>query len=193
VSNVSTLTSPTVKTPPKKHRHTVKELNCYHSKQNAAKEKHKLAMKAATTRIQLSWELPMGDSNRKSVRVIVEEVNEAYNSNVSVRTAAAHVTKGWVGWSPQKPGPVDEFPKLIYEALKGAFATYLKLEQTGCKKQSTIKQLVKIVNATVNAGGFNKTDDNLTRKLCKDTAEQFELGKPKSLNSANYCGLQATT
>jgi hypothetical protein len=196
VSNVSTLTPPTVDMPidaavgvvvpppeetatmpAKKYRRTVKELNRYHSKQNAAKVKHKLAMKAATTRIKHSRELPMGHPNRKSVRVIVEEVNEAYNSNVSMRTAAAHVTKGWVGWSPQKPGPVGDFPKVIYEALKGAFATYLKLEQAGCKKQSTIKQLVQIVNATVNAGGFTKTDDNLTRKLRKDTAEQFEVGK----------------
>jgi hypothetical protein len=61
--------------------------------------------------------------------------------------------------------------------LKGAFTTYLKLEQAGSKKQSTISTLVKLVNATVNAGGFNKTDDNLTRKLRKDTAGEFEVGK----------------
>jgi hypothetical protein len=167
-------------TPPKekKYRRSVKDLNRFHSKLNANKEKQKLALKAATTRIKRSKELPPGDPRKKSVRVIVQEINEAYSSNVSAKTAAAYVRKGRVGWSPLKTGPIGDFPKVIYEALKGAFATYLKLEQAGCKKQSTIKQLVKVVNATVNAGGFNKTDDNLTRKLRRDTAEQFEVGKP---------------
>ncbi|WP_230489454.1 hypothetical protein, partial [Klebsiella pneumoniae] len=79
--------------------------------------------------------------------------------------------------SPLKTGPVGDFPKHIYESLKGAFTTYLKLEQAGSRKQSTIGTLVKLVNATVNAGGFNKRDDNLTRKLRKDTASEFEVGK----------------
>jgi hypothetical protein len=166
-----------VQTPPKKHRRSVKELNRFHSKKNLEKEKQKLALKAATTRIKHSQSLPKGDRNRQSVRVIVEQVNEAYNSNLSAKTAAHYVRKGMVGWSPLKPGPVGDFPKVVYEALKGAFSTYLKLEQAGCKRQSTIKQLVKIVNSTVNTGGFSKTDDNLTRKLRKDTADQFEIGK----------------
>jgi predicted histidine transporter YuiF (NhaC family) len=38
----------------KKQRRTVKELNRFHSNQNAAKEKQKVAMKAATTRIKRS-------------------------------------------------------------------------------------------------------------------------------------------
>jgi hypothetical protein len=53
----------------------------------------------------------------------------------------------------------------------------LKQEQAGSKKQSTRGTLVKLVNATVNAGGFSKRDDNLTRKLRKDTAGDFEVGK----------------
>jgi hypothetical protein len=193
-SSVSTLTASTIMVttpelpvtvalPPlvvvgeKKQRRTVKELNRFHSKQNAGKEKQKLAMKAATTRIKRSKDLPKGHPEKKTIKVIVKEVNDAYNANVSMKTAADYVRKGFIGTSPLKPGPIGDFPKFIYDALKGAFASYLKLEQAGCKHQSTINQLVRLVNATVNAGGFNKSDDNLVKKLRKDTAGDFEVGK----------------
>jgi hypothetical protein len=168
---------PVTTTPVKQHRRSVKELNRIHSKLNAAKEVKKLALKAATTRIKYSKDLPKGHPDKKTMKVIVKEVNDAYTANVSVKTAADYVRKGLAGTSPRKTGPVGDFPKIVYEALKGAYTTYLKLEQAGCKKQSTIKQLVKLVNSTVNAGGFSKTDDNLTRKLRKDTALEFEVGK----------------
>jgi hypothetical protein len=81
------------------------------------------------------------------------------------------------GMSPLETGPVGNFPKHIYESLKGALTTYLKLEQAGSKRQSRIYMLSKLVNATVNAGEFNKTDDNLTCKLRKDIAGKFQVGK----------------
>jgi hypothetical protein len=61
--------------------------------------------------------------------------------------------------------------------LKGAFVTYLKLEQAGTKKQSTLKDLAKLVNGCVNKVSFNKVRDDLTRKLKKDTANHFTVGK----------------
>jgi hypothetical protein len=161
----------------KRERRSVKELQRSNAKSNAAKERQKAAFKVATNRIKRSLELPVGDGNRKTIRVIVDEVNEVYQSNVNSQTAARYVRKGMAGMSPLKSGPVGDFPKAIYHALKGAFSTYLKLEQASAKKQSTINQLVKLVNTTVNAGGFNKRDNNLTRKLRKDTAGDFEVGK----------------
>jgi hypothetical protein len=134
-------------------------------------------MKVATARIKRSLDLPAGHTEKKSIRVIVEEVNKVYGSNVNPQTAGRYVRQGLVGMSPLKTGPVGDFPKVIYEALQGAYTTYLKLEQAGGRRQSTILNLVKLVNATVNYGGFNKTDDNLTRKLRKDTAGEFEVGK----------------
>jgi hypothetical protein len=164
-------------TPPKKKRRGVKELQRHNAQTNADNERHKQGMKVATIRIKRMLELPAGDPNKKAIRDIVDEVNQAYRTNVNPQTAARYVWKGLAGMSPLKPGPIGDFPKVIYEALIGAFATYLKLEQAACTKQSTIKQLVKLVNATVNAGGFHKCDDNLTRKLRRDTAGEFEVGK----------------
>jgi hypothetical protein len=161
----------------KKHRRTVKELQRFNAQTNAQNSRQKQAMKVATSRIKRSLELPVGDPEKKSIKVIVNEVNTVYRSNVNPQTAARYVRKGLAGMSPLKPGPHGDFPKVIYEALLGAYCTYLKLEQAGGRKQSTIKHLVKLVNATVNAGGFTKTDDNLTRKLRRDTAGEFEVGK----------------
>jgi hypothetical protein len=48
---------------------------------------------------------------------------------------------------------------MIYDALKGAMSTYLKLEQAASKNQSTIKQLSLLVNAScVNKGGYHLKD-----------------------------------
>ena len=84
---------------------------------------------------------------------------------------------GIIGQSPLKRGPVGPFPKPIFASLKGAFVTYLKLEQAHSRKQLNIKQMSKLVNATVNKAGFEKTCDDLTRKLQRETADQFEVGK----------------
>jgi hypothetical protein len=164
-----------------KTRRSVKEVQRFNAKANAAKERKKQAMKVATLRIKRSLELASEHAEKKSIRVIVDEVNQVYGTSINAQTAARYVRKGLVGTSPLKTGPVGDFPKVIYNALIGAYATYLKLEQAGNKKQSTINQLVKLVNATVNAGGFNKTDDNLTRKLRTDTAGEFEIGKANTV------------
>ena len=83
-------------------------------------------------------------------------MNIQFNSNISYKTAGRYVREDLVGVSPQKKGPVGDFPKQIYPALKGAYAIYLKLEQAGCAKQSSIKQMAKLVNACVNRAGFSK-------------------------------------
>jgi hypothetical protein len=83
-----------------------------------------------------------------------------------------------IGVSPIKRGPIGDIPPLMYNALKGAFVTYLKLEQAGSKKQSTIKDLAKLVNGCVNKVGFSKKKrDDLTRKLKRETADEFAVGK----------------
>ena len=53
----------------------------------------------------------------------------------------------------------------------------MKLEQAQSVNQSKIKDLLKLVNATVNAAGHNKTNEKLTRKLQRETAHHFEVGK----------------
>ena len=158
-------------------RRSAKDMQRHNAVMAAAKGRKKSAMKAATTLIKENKLLPSGHAKKKSITRIVKEVNANFGSNVSHNTAARYVRKGLVGTSPLKTGPMGDFPKHVYTALKGAYTTYLKLEQAGSKKQSTIRQLAQLVNATVNHGGFTKTRDYLTRKLQKDTADEFEVGK----------------
>ena len=134
-------------------------------------------MKAATRLIQQSRNLPDSHPAKKSNAAIVRDVNRQYNSNINVKTAGRYVRMGIIGQSPMKKGPVGPFPNPIMKALKGSFVTYLKLEQANSKKQSSIKQLSKLVNATVNKADFEKTRDDLTRKLQRETADQFGVGK----------------
>ena len=134
-------------------------------------------MKSATRLVKANNELPKNDPNKKSINNIVKQANETFDSNVSATTAARYVREGTIGMSPMKRGPTGHLPKPVYEALKIAYATYLKLEQAESKKQSNTKQMSMLVNACVNKAGFNKTRDDLARKLQKDTANQFEVGK----------------
>jgi hypothetical protein len=196
-SSVSSLTTATRATPvpatpmlavatpkKKKFRRTVKELQRFNAAKATQKERTSIALKAATSRIKRSLDLPSGHAEKKSARVIVKEVNDIYGTNVSHNTAGRYVREGLVGASPLKRGPDSDIPKGVYKALKGAFTTYLQLEQASCKKQSTIKDMVVLVNNTVNAAGFIKRDDNLTRKLRQDTAGDFEVGKPNVVERA---------
>jgi hypothetical protein len=99
----------------KKHRQSV------NAKNNAVKERQKVAIKVATNRIKRNLELPAADPSRKLIRVIVQEVNDMYKANVQPQTAVRYVRKGMAGTSPLKTGPVGDFPKHIYESSKGAF------------------------------------------------------------------------
>jgi hypothetical protein len=68
-----------------------------------------------------------------------------------VKSAARYVRGGLIVVSlPLKRGPVGDLPPAMYGALKGAFVTYLKLEQAAAKKQSTLTDLAKLVNGCVN-------------------------------------------
>lgn len=161
----------------KKSRRSSKEVQRSQAEALMLTSRDKNAMKLATRMIHRSNSLPKNDRNKSTMLEIVTAVNKANNSNISVVTAARYVRMGLVGVSPMKRGPQGDFPEEVFDALKGAFATYLKLEQATGKKQSTIRQLSLLVNACVNKAGYNKTRDDLTRKLKKQCADQFEVGK----------------
>jgi hypothetical protein len=138
-------------------------------------QRKNMTVKIATRLVEN--EKTVGAMNRKSIAVIVRGVNATHDTNLAVSTVTRYVQNGWIGESPLKRGPVGDFPKPIYKALKGSYFTYLKLEQANGKKQSSIKDLAKLVNATVNKAGHARTRDHLTRKLQRDTADEFEVGK----------------
>ena len=161
----------------KKSRRTSKEFQRHHAVIAGQTRREKEAMKIATRRIYQNGLLPRNHPEKQTNPVIVKQINATMNSGISHKTAADYVRKGMIGVSPLKRGPVGPFPTGIYKALQGAFVTYLKLEQAESKKQSTIKQMARLVNACVNKAGHNKTRDDLTRKIKRETADQFEVGK----------------
>jgi len=90
-----------------------------------------------------------------------------------------HIRLGKIGVSPQKPGPVGSFNKIVYGAMKVAFLSYIKLEQAGGKKQSTIRDLSLRVNAMVNySGQVARKGDDLARRLKSDVADTVDVRKP---------------
>jgi hypothetical protein len=181
---IPTNTESPARKPKKKYRRTVKELQRFNAAKATQKERKSIAMKEATLRIKRSLDLTAGHAEKKSARVIVKEVNDIYGTNISHNTASRYVREGLAGASPLKRGPESDLPDGIYKALKGAYTTYLQLEQACCKKQSNIRAMVMLVNNTVNAAGYAKRDDNLTRKLRHDTANEFEVGKPNVVDRA---------
>ena len=175
---VGTTSNTTPKSPKKKKsRRTSKELQRHYAVVAGQTNRDREAMKIATRRIYQNSLLPRNHPEKQTNEAIVKVINTAMNSGVSHKTAADYVRKGMIGISPLKRGPVGPFPSSIYKALQGAFVTFLKLEQAEAKRQSTIKQMSRLVNACVNKAGHNKTRDDLTRKLKRETADQFGVGK----------------
>jgi hypothetical protein len=66
-----------------------------------------------------------------------------------------------------------------YDALKGVLLspTASWSKQATSKKQSSIKDLSKLVHACVNHGGYTKTRDDLTHKIKRDMVDHFVVGK----------------
>jgi len=162
---------------PKKHQRSSHEVQ--HAQANVVMKtkKESKAMKLATVRIQKNKDLATDDPNKKSINVIVMEVNELCDSNISPTTAATYVRKVLIDTSPLKRGPAGQFDVPVYNALKGACLTFLMLEQAESKKQSTIKVMSHHVNACVNYAGHTLTRDDLTCKLRRDTSDLFDVGK----------------
>ena len=125
----------------KKRRRSSAQVQQEKAKKQKQAELEKKAMKLATVRIKEHKSLRKGHKDKKSALTICQEVNLLCGSNISSKTAATYVQKGLVNCSPQKRGPNTPFPKKVLSALKWAYATYLKLEQAGSKRQSSIREL----------------------------------------------------
>lgn len=161
----------------KRRRRTSKQLQEHNANMAVGRERNKRAMKVATKLITENLRLGKKHPAKKSINDIVNETNARFLTAINPKTAARYVRNGMVGESPLKKGPVGTFPPPVYAALKGAYATYLKLEQAHSKKQSGVKEMSRLVNATVNSAGYSRTRDDLVRKLRRETADQFSLSK----------------
>ena len=72
---------------------------------------------------------------KQTAAAIIRVINQRHNTSITAKTATRYVREGMIGQSPLKRGPVGDIPKAGYTALKGAFVSYLKLEQAESKKQ----------------------------------------------------------
>jgi len=116
--------------------------------------------------------------NKKSGIQIVKDINEEFGTNAHHKTVSRMVREGKIGVSPSKPGPIGNFNKTEYGFMKIAFLSYIKLEQSIGKKQSTIKDLSLRVNSLVNySGKFNRRGDDLVKRLKKDVADKIDVKK----------------
>lgn len=178
----------------KKTRRSSKEVQRIHAAAARKAKRDRAAMKQATVLVHRSNQLPKGDPKKKSMRAIVDETNERFSSSLSSKTVGRYVRQGIINQSPLKRGPVGDFAPRIYNALKGAYSTYLKLEQASCREQSSVKKMAKLVNTCVNRAGMSKSREDLTRKLKKDTADQFDVGKANVVEARRlYSGQLHTT
>jgi hypothetical protein len=174
---VSSSTATTATTASKKSRQTSKQVQYNQAIKAKAGNRDKLAMKQATVLIVRNNTLPHGHANKRTIVEIVSDTNERLNANVSAKTAAHYVRNGLIGVSPLRRGPMSQFDKRVWDALKGAYVTYLKLEQAASKKQSSIRSMSLLINGCVNKAGYNKSRDDVTRKLKSETADHFDVGK----------------
>jgi len=158
-------------------------------------KKESQAMKMAALQIQKNEALPPSHQYKKSTSTIVTEVNKLCDSNISPKMAATHVRKGLIDTLPLKRGPGRRLPAAVYNALKGAYSTYLMLEQAESKKQLTTKDMAQRVNTCVNHASHSLTRDDLTGKIRRDTADlrPFQCCNVGKANMAEQQRLQWTT
>ena len=141
------------------------------------RKKETSAMKVATKRIATSRMLPHGHPEKLSDIKIVNLVNNEYKTTVVAKTASMMVRQGRIGMSPMRRGPTKYVPSQIWSLLKGAFVSYIKLEQAHSSEQASMKQLSLKTNKCLNKGGYARADMYYTKKLRSETADELEIGK----------------
>jgi len=167
--------------PTKRTRRTSKQKHFEDSEKNKKRRKQATATKIATTQVAAAKLMSPSNPNKKSQIDIVDEINMRMGTNVSHKSISRMVRAGEIGVSPAKPGPVGSFNKIEHDAMKVAFLSYIKLEQSIGKKQSSMKQLGFRVNAMVNyCGKINRKGDELAKRLKKDVSHELEVNKPNA-------------
>ena len=116
---------------PKKHRLNAKQKQEKREAELRAKAKFSRAHKAATK--LYAAELSKGDDGMSSRKV--EAVIKKKYKGVGPSHATIHhyvVTKGEIGMSPQKRGPIGHIPVVAYKSLCAGFATFIRINQLNC-------------------------------------------------------------
>ena len=121
--------------------------------------------------------LPRGHPEKLSNNKIVNLVNDEYKTTIVAKTASMMVRQGRIGMSPMRRGPTKYVPSQIWSLLKGAFVSYIKLEQAHLSEQASMKKLSLKTNKCLNKGGYARADMYYANKLRTETADELEIGK----------------
>jgi hypothetical protein len=160
---------------PKKHRLNAKQKQEKREAELRAKAKFSRAHKAATK--LYAAELSKGDDGMSSRKV--EAVIKKKYKGVGPSHATIHhyvVTKGEIGMSPQKRGPIGHIPVVAYKSLCAGFATFIRINQLNCTGGVNHRgKMAPIVAETMNVDV--ETAREILKRLARDTA--IDLGCAK--------------
>ena len=84
-------------------------------------------MKLATARIEVSSGLPPCHPDNKSAAIILRKINLEHRSDISRKSAKMMVLQGRIGGSPKTRGPNKNIPSQVWNLMKGAFVSFMKL------------------------------------------------------------------
>jgi hypothetical protein len=150
-------------------------------KKKSLQEKHrKEAFKEVTSRVAASRAMSPKNPKKQTDKAIVMASNKKFGTTFTTASISRNVKKGFVGVSPTKPGPSKPLPKIVYDALKGVYTTFVLLEQVIGTSQSTAKQLCHRVNIVANSGPLGvvyNSSRQLHDNLRRDCAMFLATGK----------------
>ena len=99
------------------------------------------AIKMATARIAVSSGPPPRHPDKKSYATILCEINIEHVSDISRKSATMMVLQERIGESPKTRCPNKNIPSQVWNLMKGAFVSFMKLKQASGNTQSTTKKL----------------------------------------------------
>ena len=95
------------------------------------------------------------------------EINLEHGSDISRKSATMMVLQGRIGETPKTRGPNRNIPSQVWNLMKGAFVSFLNLEQASGATKSMTKKIILRTNKFLKKGGYKQTDLHYVRKLQK--------------------------
>ena len=121
--------------------------------------------------------IPPRHPDKKTAATIVLEINLEHGSDISHKSATMMVLQGRIGESSKTRGPNKNTPSKVWNLMKGAFVSFLKLEKASGATKSTMKKLSLRTNKCLNKGGYKQTYLHYVSKLRKETSGKMEIGE----------------
>ena len=139
------------------------------------------AMEMATTSIAVSSGLPPCHPDNKSAATILRETNLENVSDISRKSATMMVMQVRIWESPKTRVPNKNIPSQVWNLIKDAFVSFLKLYQASGATQSMTKRLYIQTKKCLNKGGHKQTYLHYVRNLQKETSDKIEIGEKNVL------------